>query len=94
MSNIENNMYLEESRDVIKNDCASFGGVYSEPAIYNQDAAHKKKLTEYFEALTREEMELFIDIVPIDLCMGRIQKELDKSSEFEKAIKTVVNGVM
>jgi hypothetical protein len=92
MSNVENNMHLEGSRDVIKNDCASL--VYSEPAIYNQDAAHKKKLTEYFEALTREEMELFIDIVPVDLCMGRIQKELSKATEFEKAIKLVVNGVM
>lgn len=88
VSNVINDLYLEG----IKESCEVFTGEIARTPI-DTDAIHKEKLTEYFEALTREEMELFIDIVPVDLCMRRIQKELDKASEFEKAIKLVVNGV-
>lgn len=88
MSNIVKDIYLEG----IKEDSAVFAGELARTPI-DTDAIHKQKLTDYFKALTREEMELFIDIVPIEMCIGRIQKELDKASEFERAIKSVVNGV-
>ena len=88
VSNVVNDLYLEG----IKESCEVFTGEIARTPI-DTDAIHKEKLTEYFKALTRDEMQLFIDIVPIEMCMGRIQKELDKASEFERAIKSVVNGV-
>lgn len=54
--------------------------------------AETKELTERFEAMSKEEMELFMDIVPIEMCMARIQKELDRAKEFEKSIKTAMNS--
>lgn len=86
---IVNDLYLEG----IKEDCTGFVEEHGRTPI-DVEAIHKQKLTEYFKALTREEMELFVSIVPIEMCMGRIQKELDKAKEFEQAIKFVVNGVV
>lgn len=55
--------------------------------------AETKELTERFKAMSKEEMELFMDIVPVEMCMARIQKELDRAKEFEKSIKTAMNSL-
>lgn len=52
--------------------------------------AEVNELTERFKGMSQAEMELFIDIVPVDLCLNRIKKELNKAKEFEESIKGVM----
>ena len=55
--------------------------------------AETMELTERFKAMSKEEMELFMDIVPVEMCMARIQKELDRAKDFEKSIKTAMSSL-
>lgn len=59
----------------------------------NLNEHEKKELTNRFKAMTKDELELFMDLVPIELCLNRIQKELDKSKAFEEAIKAATAGL-
>lgn len=55
--------------------------------------AEVAELTERFKGMSQAEMELFIDIVPIDLCLNRIHKELDRAKEFEMMIKSAMTSL-
>ena len=39
------------------------------------------------KAMTREELEIMLEAVPVELCMKRIQAALDYAREFESMIK-------
>ena len=65
--------------------------VGSKPSL---NEAERKELTDRFKAMSTNELELFMDLVPIELCLGRIQKELDKSRAFEQAIKAATAGLV
>lgn len=53
----------------------------------------KKELTNRFKAMSRDELELFMDLVPVEFCLNRIQKELDKAKLFEDSIKNAMAGL-
>lgn len=55
--------------------------------------AERKELTDRFKAMSADELELFMDLVPVELCINRIQKELDKAKAFESAIKAATDGL-
>ena len=54
--------------------------------------AEVRELTERFKAMSLEEMALFVDIVPVELCLNRIQKELKRAEEFKEMIERAVKG--
>ena len=39
------------------------------------------------KAMSRDELEIVIDNVPVELCMRRIEKELEKAEAFENRVK-------
>lgn len=53
----------------------------------------KKELTNRFKAMSRDDLELFMDLVPVEFCLNRIQKELDKAKLFEDSIKNAMAGL-
>lgn len=55
--------------------------------------AEKKELTSRFKAMSSYELELFMDLVPIEFCINRIQKELNKAKAFENAIKAATDDL-
>lgn len=55
--------------------------------------AMKQQLINRFQGMSSEELELFADMMPVELCMKRIQKELDKSKDFENAIRNAMSMV-
>ncbi len=55
--------------------------------------AEVNELTERFKGMSQEEMELFVDIIPVELCLSRIHKELDKAKEFEAMIKSAMTSL-
>lgn len=54
--------------------------------------ADKRELTERFRGMSQAEIDIFMDLVPVDMCLARIQKELDRAKEFEQTIKTAMAG--
>lgn len=54
--------------------------------------ADKRELTERFQGMSKAEIDIFMDLVPVELCLARIQKELDRAKEFEKTIKSAMAG--
>lgn len=54
--------------------------------------ADKRELTERFRGMSQAEIDIFMELVPVDLCLARIQKELDRAKEFEQTIKTAMAG--
>lgn len=55
--------------------------------------AEKNILTERINGMGAEELELVADTLPIELCLKRIHKELDKAKEFENMIKNALGGL-
>ena len=47
----------------------------------------KKELQEKIKAMTLQEQEAILEVIPVSLCMHRIQAELDHAREFESMIK-------
>lgn len=49
----------------------------------------RKELTERIKGMSVEELEIVADTIPVELCLARIQKELDKAKEMENSIKNL-----
>ena len=52
--------------------------------------ADKRELRERFKGMSQPEIDIFMDLVPVELCLAKVQKELDKAKEFERAIKSAI----
>lgn len=46
----------------------------------------KEEFISRIKGLDDEEMELVVDLIPIDLCMKRLEKELDKLKSLENFV--------
>ena len=47
----------------------------------------KKEIQERVAAMSIYELEAVLEVIPVGLCMNRIQNELDRAREFESMIK-------
>lgn len=47
----------------------------------------KKELQDRIKAMSLQEQEAILEVIPVSLCMHRIQLELDHAREFESMIK-------
>lgn len=56
--------------------------------------ADKRELTERFKGMSPAEIDIFMDLVPVELCIKRIEKDLNKAKEFEKTIKSAMSGLI
>ena len=65
----------------------------AEPKTRMKDS-ERRELIERVKAMSREELELVAEIIPVDLCLKRIDSELQKAKEFEKSIKSAMNGLV
>ena len=50
----------------------------------------KDELIRRTEALTKEEMELVLDHIPVELCLARISRELERNKVFISTVKNAV----
>ena len=66
-------------------------GVEKEP-LYTKDF-ERKEFSERMMALSRDEWEIVAELMPLDLCMGRIQHELDKAEELRNSVKSLLVGL-
>lgn len=48
-------------------------------------------LTGLAKGMSREELEIISEQMPIELCFNRIGKEIQKTKEFAKAIKSAID---
>lgn len=49
-----------------------------------------KELANRVKAMTPEELEIVADNIPVELCLKRIQKELDKAKELENGLANII----
>ena len=54
----------------------------------------KEELTRRVKAMSREELEVVLNNIPIELCLMRIEREFDRLKAFEDSVKSAVSGVM
>ena len=52
----------------------------------------KEEFIERIKGMSQEELELVVEIIPVDMCMDRVNKELDRLKAFENSVKSAVNG--
>ena len=52
----------------------------------------KEEFKDRIKAMSLEEMELALDVIPVELCLARVNRELDRLKTFESSVKTAVNG--
>lgn len=55
--------------------------------------AAKLNLTERILGMSQEELELVADTIPIELCLKRIHKELDRAKNFESLVKNAIGSL-
>ena len=53
----------------------------------------RAELIERVKAMSPEEMELVVEQIPIDICMNRITKEIERAKQFEATIMNAVEMV-
>ena len=53
----------------------------------------KEEFIKRMKGMSREELELVVEIVPIDLCLRRINNEIDRLRTFEDSVKSAVSGL-
>ena len=54
----------------------------------------KEELSRRVKAMSREELEIVLDSIPVELCLMRIEREFDKLKAFKDSVKSAVSGVM
>ena len=54
----------------------------------------KEEFIERIKGMSQEELELVVEIIPVDMCMARVNKELDRLKAFENSVKSAVNGIV
>ena len=54
----------------------------------------KEELSRRVKAMSREELEVVLNNIPIELCLMRIEQEFDRLKAFEDSVKSAVSGVM
>lgn len=47
----------------------------------------KKELQDRIKAMSNEELEIVVEALPVDFCMHRIRRELDKAAEIQASIE-------
>lgn len=52
----------------------------------------KEEFVNRIKGMSQEELELVVDIIPVDLCVARVNKELERLRTFENSVKWAVNG--
>lgn len=60
----------------------------------NVDEVRKKELIARFEAMSIEEQRLLLDIIPVELCLERINSELIKARNFRDTVSNAICAVM
>lgn len=68
---------IQTVQEVLKNDNRTW---------YLSDR-EKKELQARIKAMNPKEIEAVMEVIPVELCMKRIQDELDRAREFESMIK-------
>lgn len=53
-------------------------------------AAGNKALADKIKAMREDELEVVVDNIPVEYCLKRIQKELDKAKELEKGLAGII----
>ena len=54
----------------------------------------KEEFIERIKGMSQEELELVVELIPVDMCMARVNKELDRLKAFENSVKSAVNGIV
>lgn len=55
--------------------------------VYKTSEMEREEFVSRIKGMSAEEMEIVADLIPIDICMKRIEKELEKAKLFKEAIK-------
>ena len=55
--------------------------------VYKTSEMEREEFVSRIKGMSTEEMEIVADLIPIDICMKRIEKELEKAKLFKDAIK-------
>ena len=50
----------------------------------------KDELIRRTEAMSREEMEMVLDHIPVELCLARVSKEIEQLKVFKNTVMNVV----
>lgn len=62
-----------------------------DPANLKMTKFEEEEFVNRIKGMSRQEMEIVADILPIELCMARIQKELDKAKRVEDYIRGTID---
>lgn len=54
----------------------------------------KEELARRVKAMSREELEVVLDSIPVELCLMKIEREFDRLKAFEDSVKSAVSGIM
>lgn len=79
---IDAERYLESIEECVKE---------HDPANLKMTKFEEEEFVNRIKGMSRQELEIVADILPIELCMARIQKELDKAKRVEDYIRGTIN---
>ena len=54
----------------------------------------KEEFIERIKGMSQEELELVVEIIPVDMCVSRVNKELERLKAFENSVKSAVNSIV
>lgn len=58
--------------------------------MFNKCGFKRDELITRTEAMTKEEMELVLEHIPVELCLARVAKEIEQHKAFMATIKGAV----
>ena len=85
MSNFE---YKETIGEMIAKTNAVLQEEKREDGLTNADV---EALTERFLGLSPAEQAIFVDLIPVEMCLDRIHRELERAKKFEESIRRIVS---
>ena len=60
---------------------------------YKMSDREKRELKERIQAMSLEELSLIVDLIPVSLCLERIERELNKARTVEESLKMITESL-
>lgn len=68
---------------LVKPDLSTGSSTEKPNALSNRE---KRELAERIKAMSPEEWEVIVDVIPVNLCLERINREIEKAAEIQASI--------
>lgn len=82
---------VKKNTEVVKKETPAMYKIEKEKPVIGMSKLEKEEFVSRIKGMSEEEMNLLVDLIPIDICLERIKREIDKAEVLKNKFKEASN---